>query len=138
MIFIISQKVLSKSVIPSVTSNLRLTLGKISSFCRKVDRQQALCVISSWDHCQRFSLSQICNMPRIEFETVQNLSSGFVEWGSEVMATTTLLHNHYTLFHEYNLKRDDYVEKKTLYYVPFNKDFIGKTKVFTVGLSLEL
>ena len=97
MMSIISQKVLSGSVIPRVTSNLGLTLGKMSSFCRKVDQQQALCIISSWDHSQRFSQSQICGAPRTEFETAHNLSSGFVECGSAVVITTTPLHNHYTI-----------------------------------------
>ena len=51
----------------------------MNCFCGMVDRQKAFSLISSWDHCQRSSPSQISNTPRAEFEPVQNLSSGLVE-----------------------------------------------------------
>ena len=35
--------------------------------------------IPSWDHCQKISLSQNSDTPRIGFELVQNLNSDFVE-----------------------------------------------------------
>ena len=48
-------------------------------FCGMVDRQNAFSVISSWDHCQKSSPSQISDMLRAGFEPAQNLSSGLVE-----------------------------------------------------------
>ena len=49
-------------------------------------------VISSRDHCQRLSLSQISNKPRAWFECDHNLSSGFVECSCAVVITTTPHH----------------------------------------------
>ena len=46
-------------------------------FCGMVDRQKVFSFISSWDHCQRSSLSRISNTPQAGFEPTQNLSSGF-------------------------------------------------------------
>ena len=46
--------------------------------CGMVD-QQNYSTITSWDHCQRSSLSRISDMPRAGFEPAQNLISGFVE-----------------------------------------------------------
>ena len=40
---------------------------------------KVLCLISSWDHCQRSSPTQISNTLSAVFEPAQNLSSGFVE-----------------------------------------------------------
>ena len=51
----------------------------MNCFCGMVDRQKAFCLISSLDHCQRLSPSQISDMPQAGFEPVQNLSSGLVE-----------------------------------------------------------
>ena len=51
----------------------------MNCFCGMVDRQKAFGLISSWDHCQRSSPSQIFDMLRAGFEPVQNLISGFVE-----------------------------------------------------------
>ena len=48
-------------------------------FCGIVDRQTAVSLISSQDHCQRFSQSQTFDTPRAGFESAQNLSSDFVE-----------------------------------------------------------
>ena len=48
-------------------------------FCGMVDQQEAFSLISSWDHCQRSSPSQISNTLRAGFEPAQNQSSGFVE-----------------------------------------------------------
>ena len=48
-----------------------------------VDRRKALSLISSRDHCQRFSPSRISDMPWAGFEPGENLSSGLVEWSSD-------------------------------------------------------
>ena len=45
--------------------------------------------ISSRDHCQRSSPSQISGTPRAGFQPAQNLSSDFVEWSCRVVITTT-------------------------------------------------
>ena len=51
----------------------------MNCFCGMVDRRKAFTLISSWDHCQRSSPSQIPDTPRAGFEPAQGLSSGFVE-----------------------------------------------------------
>ena len=51
--------------------------------------ERCLRLISSRDHCQRFSLSQISNTPRAGFEPAQNLNSDFVQWSCPVVITTT-------------------------------------------------
>ena len=48
-------------------------------FCGMVDQRKAFSLISSRDHCQRSSPSQISDTLLAGFEPVQNLSSGFVE-----------------------------------------------------------
>ena len=48
-------------------------------FCRMVDQQTALSMKSNWYHCQRFSLLQISDTLRAEFERLPSLSSGFVQ-----------------------------------------------------------
>ena len=48
-------------------------------FCGMVDRQKVFSLISSQDHCQKSSPSQISDMLRAGFEPAQNLSSGLVE-----------------------------------------------------------
>ena len=45
-------------------------------FCGIVDRRKAFSLISSRDHCQRFSTSRISDTPQAGFELAQNLSSG--------------------------------------------------------------
>ena len=61
----------------------------MNCFCGIVDRRKAFSLISSRDHCQRSSPSRISDMPRVGFESAQNLSSGFVEWSCAVVITTT-------------------------------------------------
>ena len=51
--------------------------------------ERCLRLISSRDHCQRFSLSQISNTPQAGFEPAQNLNSDFVQWSCPVVITTT-------------------------------------------------
>ena len=72
-----------------VSHKLGLVMIMINCFCGMVDQQKALGLISSWDHCQRFSSSKISNTPRAGFEPKQNLSSGFIEWSCAVVITTT-------------------------------------------------
>ena len=57
----------------------------MNCFCGMVDRRKAFSPISSWDHCQRSSPTQISDMLQAGFEPTQNLSSGLVE----VVITTT-------------------------------------------------
>ena len=70
---------------------LLVTLLKIlvNCFCGMVDRRMAFSLISSRDHCQKFSPSRISDTPRTGFELAQNLNSGFVEWSCAVVTTTT-------------------------------------------------
>ena len=51
----------------------------MNCFCGMVDRRKAFTLISSRDHCQRSSPSQISDTLRAGFEPAQNLSSGFDE-----------------------------------------------------------
>ena len=62
----------------------------LNCFCGTVYRRKAFSLISSRDHCQRFSPSRISDTPRTGFEPAQNVSSGFVEWICAVVITTTL------------------------------------------------
>ena len=57
-----------------------------------LDRSWVLSLISSLDHCQRSSQSQIFNTPRVGFETLENLSLGFVESNFAAVITTTPLY----------------------------------------------
>ena len=61
----------------------------MNCYCGMVDRRKAFSLISSRDHCQRFSSSRISDTPRAGFEPEQNLSSGFVEWSCAIVITTT-------------------------------------------------
>ena len=61
----------------------------IDCFCGMVDRRKVFNLISSRHHCQRSSPSQNYDTPRAEFEPVQSLSLGFVEWSCAVAITTT-------------------------------------------------
>ena len=56
----------------------------MNCFCEMVDRRKALSIISSRDHCQRFSPLQISDTPRAVVEPVQNLSSHFLEYSCAV------------------------------------------------------
>ena len=59
----------------------------MNCFCGMVDRQKAFRLISSRDHCQRSSPSQISDTPRAGFEPAQSPSSGLVEWSCVVVIT---------------------------------------------------
>ena len=51
----------------------------MNCFCGMIDGRKAFSLISSQNHCQRSSPSQISDTPRAGFEPAQNLSSGLVE-----------------------------------------------------------
>ena len=59
----------------------------INCFCGMADRRKVFSFVSSRDHCQRSTPSQVSDTPRAGFELVQNLSSGFVEWYCVVVIT---------------------------------------------------
>ena len=61
----------------------------VNCFYGMVDGRKALSLMSSWNHRQRFSPSQISETLRTGFETAQNLCSGFVEGSYAVKITTT-------------------------------------------------
>ena len=48
-------------------------------FCGTVDQGKPFSFISSQEHCQKSSPSQIFNTAQVGFESALNLSSGFVE-----------------------------------------------------------
>ena len=64
----------------------------MNCFCGMVDQRNALIPVSSLDHCQRFSPSQISDLPWADFEPARNLNSGFIEWmklcSSDIHETT--------------------------------------------------
>ena len=78
--------------------NLTSCMMTMNCFCSMVDRRKAFNLISSQDHCQRPSPSQISATPQAGFELAQNLSSGFIEWSCAVVITTTP-RRHKPLYH---------------------------------------
>ena len=71
-------------------------------FCHMANQRKAISLISSWDHCQRSSPWQNSTMLQAGFETMQNLSLGFVEWRCAIVITTTLLQAGFLLNQEVN------------------------------------
>ena len=69
-----------------------MMLMTMNYFCGMADRRKAFSLISSQNHCQRFSPSQISDTPLAGFEPAQNLSSGFVERSYAVVITTAPQH----------------------------------------------
>ena len=57
----------------------------MNCFCGMVDRQKVFSLISSRDHCERSSPSQISDTLRAGFEPAQKLSSALVEWSCAVV-----------------------------------------------------
>ena len=80
----------------SLLSNIPLRDDNDELFCGTVDQPKTFSLISSWDSCQRSSLSLISDMLQAGLEPVQNLSSGFVEWSCAVVITTIPWHNKTT------------------------------------------
>ena len=58
-------------------------------FCRMTDQEKVLSLIFIWDHCWRFSLSQIFDKPQAKCDIPLNLNSGFAEYSFTVVITTT-------------------------------------------------
>ena len=69
--------------------NLKLSVMVMNCFCGMVYRRKAFSLISSQDHCQKFSPSRISDTPLAGFQPTQNRSSGLVEWNCAVVITTT-------------------------------------------------
>ena len=65
----------------------------MNCFCGMVDRRKVISLISSRDHCQRYSPSRISDTPRAGFQPAQDLSSGLVEWSCAVFITTAPWHH---------------------------------------------
>ena len=61
----------------------------MNCFCSMVDWRKVFSLNSSQGHCQRSSSSWISDMLQPVFESVQNLSSGFVECSCAIVMTTT-------------------------------------------------
>ena len=59
----------------------------MNCFYGMVDRRKVFSLISSRNHCQRSSPTQISDTRRAGFEPAQNLSSGLVEWRCAVVIT---------------------------------------------------
>ena len=74
-------------------SSMMMKMMVMNCFSGMVDQRKAFSLISSWDHCQRSSPSQISDTPQAGFEPAQNLSSGLVEWNCAAVITTTPLHH---------------------------------------------
>ena len=71
-------------------SMMMMMIMVMNCFCGIVDQRKAFSFISSHEHCQRSSPSQISNTLQAGFQPVQNLSLGFDEWSCAVVITTTL------------------------------------------------
>ena len=68
---------------PFITLSRQIPDGmwiKLNGFCGMIDRRKAFSLISSRDHHQRSSPSQISDTPLAGLKPAQNLNSGFVEW----------------------------------------------------------
>ena len=55
------------------------SLMMMNCFCKMVEKRKAFSIISSWDHCQRFSPLFISKVLWVGFEPANNLNSGFFE-----------------------------------------------------------
>ena len=62
----------------------------LNCLCGMVDQWKALRLISSSDHCQRFSPSQTSDRPQARFKPALNLNSGIVEEICAVVMTTMM------------------------------------------------
>ena len=58
---------------------MMMMMMMMTCFCGIVDQRKAFSLISSQDHCPRFSPSRISDTSRAGIEPAQNLSLGFVE-----------------------------------------------------------
>ena len=70
---------------------MMMIMVMMNCFCGMVNWWKAFSLIYSWDDCQIFSSSQFSSTQWAGFESVQNLSSGFIEGSCAVVITTRLL-----------------------------------------------
>ena len=106
-------------------------LTMMNCFCGMADRWKAFSLISSRDNCQRSWPSQISDMPRVVFELVQDLSSGFIEWSDWTKEMTTSVFVHCCVFLslfiyvfpfltlQLKLLQEHYIERNALLYLLF-------------------
>ena len=118
-----------------MSRNSLLKAGAISEdcLCGMVDRQKAVSVTSSRDHCQISSRSRIFDTPRAGFEPAQNPSSGLLEWSCAVVITT-ILHYHHTKFcssDEANLDFQQFTQQVHLSYLTL-KNSLAKEIIIPV------
>ena len=105
----------------------------MNCLCGMVDRQKAVSVTSSRDHCQISSRSRIFDTPRAGFEPAQNSSSGLLEWSCAVVITT-ILHYHHTKFcssDEANLDFQQFTQQVHLSYLTL-KNSLAKEIIIPV------
>ena len=91
---------------------MMMMMMMMNFFCGMVDRRKAFSLISSRDHCQISSPSQISDTPRAGFEPAQNLNSGLFELSCAVVITTTPRRqefNEYLNFKNCQLESTEYV-----------------------------
>ena len=74
-------------------SMMMMMIMVMNCFCGMVDQRKAFSFISSHEHCQRSSPSQISDTLQAGFQPVHNPSLGFDEWSCAVVITTTLENN---------------------------------------------
>ena len=70
---------------------IAVTNMMMTCFCGGVERRQALSLISSHDHCQKFPPWQTFDTSRKEFESVHSLVSSLVERNFAEVTTTAPL-----------------------------------------------
>ena len=71
----------------------------VNCFCGMVYRRKALSLISSRGHCQRFSSSQIFDMPQAKLKSGLNLSSGFEERSYAVVINEFMMYGYLSSLH---------------------------------------
>ena len=77
---------------------MMMMMMMMNCFFGMVDRRKALNFISSQDHCQRSSPSQILDTLREGLEPAQNLSSGFVDTAWKVSKYRVFSGPHFPVF----------------------------------------
>ena len=77
---------------------MMMMMMMMNCFFGMVDRRKALNFISSQDHCQRSSPSQILDTLRAGLEPAQNLSSGFADTAWKVSKYGVFSGPHFPVF----------------------------------------
>ena len=94
--------------------------------CRwMVDRREMLCLISSHDHCHRFSQLQTFNILRSGYECTQYLSSEFSEISCAVVISTT----PWQIIAKYLLNKIARHIKRYYWYLNWNLTLVLKSTV---------